>query len=452
MRAARCRRADDAAPDGRPVLTMTPTPWASVWAFAVVLLLILLRVPVAVAMGGVGVVAVTLSAGWGSAGFMLGRSAFDAAFPYAFSVVPLFVAMGVLAARAGLGRSLYGLLAAMLGHRRGGLAHATIGASAAFGAICGSSIATAATMGRIALPEMKARGYGDALAAATVVAGGTLGVMIPPSIFFALYGLMTGQSIGQLFLAGVLPGLLGAALYMGAVVYSVRRAPHSAPAGARHAAGQRLAALRRVGPVVLLFGLVIGGMTLGWFSPTEAAAVGVAGTMALGARSMRRADWQAALVEIALTTGMIFTLLIGANIFNYFIESTRLTDGLIAAVAELGVGRWTVIALLMLFYIVLGALMDEISMILLTVAPAYALVTGLGFDPIWFGVILVTVCEIGMITPPVGMNLFVVQRVGGLGMGTVVAGIAPFIAADLVRLVVLCVVPGLATWLPAALF
>ena len=431
---------------------MTPGPLAGVVAFAAVLLLIVLQVPVAVAMGVVGVVAITLTAGWSSAGFMLGRSAFDAAFPYAFSVVPLFVAMGVLAARAGLGRSLYGLLAATLGHRRGGLAHATIGACAAFGAICGSSIATAATMGRIALPEMKARGYADSLAAASVVAGGTLGVMIPPSIFFALYGLMTGQSIGQLFLAGVLPGLLGTGLYMGAVAYSVWRSPQAGPAGPRRDARQRWTALLQVWPVALLFGLVIGGMTLGWFSPTEAAAVGVVGAMVLGARTMSLADWQAALVEIALTTGMIFTLLIGANVFNYFIESTRLTDGLIAWVAALGAGRWTVIALLMLFYIVLGALMDEISMILLTVAPAYALVTGLGFDPIWFGVVLVTVCEIGMIVPPVGMNLFVVQRVGALNMGTVVAGIAPFVAADAVRLLLLCLLPGLATWLPAALF
>ena len=430
---------------------MTPEPLAGVAAFAIVLLLIVLQVPVAVAMGLVGVVAITLVDGWGAAGFMLGRSAFDAAFPYAFSVVPLFVAMGVLAARAGLGRSLYTLLASLIGHRRGGLAHATVGACAAFGAICGSSIATAATMGRIALPEMKSRGYADSLAAASVVAGGTLGVMIPPSIFFALYGLMTGQSIGQLFLAGVLPGLLGAGLYMGAVAWTVHRAPASGPPGPRHGASARWAALRRVWPVALLFGLVIGGMMLGWFAPTEAAAVGVVGALALGARAMKRADWSGALTEIALTTGMIFTLLIGANVFNYFIESTHLTDALIAWVGALGVNRWTVIAMLMLFYVVLGALMDEISMILLTVAPAYALVTGLGFDPIWFGVMLVTVCEIGMIVPPVGMNLFVVQRVGGLSMATVVSGITPFALADGVRLLLLCAVPVLATWLPRAL-
>lgn len=430
---------------------MTLGPLAGVAAFALVLLLILAQVPVAVAMGLVGVAAITLTDGWGTAGFMLGRSAFDAAFPYAFSVVPLFVAMGVLAARAGLGQSLYTLLASLLGHRRGGLAHATIAACAAFGSICGSSIATAATMGRIALPEMRERGYADSLAAASVVAGGTLGVMIPPSIFFALYGLMTGQSIGQLFLAGVLPGLLGTGLYMGAVAWSVQRAPASGPAGLRRGAAERWAALRQVWPVALLFGLVIGGMTLGWFSPTEAAAVGVVGALVLGAGRMKRSDWAAALGEIALTTGMIFTLLIGANVFNYFIESTHLTDALIGWVAALGASRWTVIALLMLFYIVLGALMDEISMILLTVAPAYALVTGLGFDPIWFGVMLVTVCEIGMIVPPVGMNLFVVQRVGGLSMRTVVAGITPFALADCVRLLVLCAVPGLATWLPRAL-
>ena len=359
--------------------------------------------------------------------------------------------MGVLAARAGLGRSLYGLFAALIGHHRGGLAHATIGACAAFGSICGSSIATAATMGRIALPEMKARGYSDALAAASVVAGGTLGVMIPPSIFFALYGLMTGQSIGQLFLAGVLPGVLGMGLYMGAVAWSVHRRPTSGPPAPRVDSAARRAALRRVWPVALLFGSVIGGLMLGWFAPTEAAAVGVVGALLLGGYRMQRSDWHAALGEIALTSGMIFTLLIGANVFNYFIESTRLTDALIGGVATLGINRWAVIALLMLFYVVLGALMDEISMILLTVAPAYALVTGLGFDPIWFGVMLVTVCEIGMIVPPVGMNLFVVQRVGQLDLRTVVSGVTPFVLADAVRLLLLCLLPGLATWLPRAL-
>ncbi len=430
---------------------MTLGPLAGVLAFALVLLLILLQVPVAVAMGLVGLVAITLSDGWGTAGFMLGRSAFDAAFPYALSVVPLFVAMGVVAARGGLGRSLYTLVATLLGHRRGGLAHATIAACAGFGAICGSSIATAATMGRIALPEMRARGYADSLAAASVVAGGTLGAMIPPSIFFALYAVLTGQSIGQLFLAGVLPGLLGAGLYMLAVAWTVHRHPGHAPPGPRSSKVERLAALRQVWPVALLFGLVIGGIVLGWFAPTEAAAVGLVGALVLGARGLRREQRALALTEIALTTGMIFTLLIGANLFNYFIESTRLTDALIDAVAALGLNRWVVIALLMLFYIVLGALMDEVSMILLTVAPAYALVTGLGFDPIWFGVMLVTVCEIGMIVPPVGMNLFVVQRVGGLSLRTVVSGVTPFVLADVARLLLLCLLPGLATWLPQAL-
>ena len=430
---------------------MTTGPLAGVLAFALVLLLILLQVPVAVAMGLVGLVAITLADGWGAAGFMLGRSAFDAAFPYALSVVPLFVAMGVVAARGGLGQALYTLVATLLGHRRGGLAHATIAACAGFGAICGSSIATAATMGRIALPEMRARGYADSLAAAAVVAGGTLGVMIPPSIFFALYAVMTGQSIGQLFLAGVLPGLLGAGLYMLAVAWTVHRHPGHAPPGPRSSGAECLAALRRVWPVALLFGLVIGGIVLGWFAPTEAAAVGLVGALVLGARALGREQRALALTEIALTTGMIFTLLIGAGLFNYFIESTRLTDALIEAVAALGLNRWVVMALLMLFYIALGALMDEVSMILLTVAPAYALVTGLGFDPIWFGVMLVTVCEIGMIVPPVGMNLFVVQRVAGLSLRTVVAGVTPFALADVVRLLLLCLLPGLATWLPKTL-
>lgn len=430
---------------------MSVGPIEGALAFALVLVLILLRLPVAIAMGGVGAAGMALTSGAHSAGFLLGRAAFDAAFPYALSVVPLFVAMGVITARAGLGRSLYGLMTACVGHYRGGLAMATITACAAFGAICGSSIATVATMGSVALPEMKARGYADSLAAASVVAGGTLAVMIPPSILLVLYGLMTQQSIGKLFLAGVLPGLLGMALYLGAVAYSVWRDPASAPPSARQGWRQRGLALRGVWPVALLFTTVLGGLFFGWFSPTEAAAVGVCGALVLAARRLALNDWKEVFSEIALTCGMIFTVLIGATVFNAFIESTQLADAMIGWVGGQGWPRGWVIALLMLFYIALGALMDGISMILLTVVPATALITSLGLDPIWFGVMLVTVCEIGMITPPVGMNLFVVQRIGHLSMRTVVAGITPFVAADVVRLLFLCAWPALATWLPMRL-
>lgn len=418
--------------------------------FCALIALIMLRLPVAIAMGIVGVFGVSFTTGWSAAGFMRGRSAFEAAFPYSLSIVPLFVAMGVFAAHAGLSRSLYNLVATLIGQVRGGMAMATIGACTIFGAICGSGIATAATMGRVALPEMKRLGYSDSLASASVAAGGTLGVMIPPSILFVIYGLMTEQSIGKLFLSGILPGIVGMLLYLAAVRYSVGRDPKAGPAGPRHSWSERLVAFAGIWKVLLLFIVVLGGMYVGVFSPTEAAAVGAFGALLVSwlSGTLTLANFKSSLSEAATTTGMIFMILIGAGIFNFLIETTGLTDALLDWINQLSLNRWTVIFILMLFYIVLGALMDEISMILLTVAPAFKLITSLDFDPIWFGVMLVTVCEIGMIVPPVGINLFVIQGVGNLPMATVVRGIVPFAVVDAIRLFLLCLFPWLATWLP----
>jgi tripartite ATP-independent transporter DctM subunit len=426
-------------------------PLLGALGFALVVLLVLLRLPVAIAMGVVGVLGLLLTSGADTAGFMLGRAAFEAVFPYSLSVVPLFIAMGVFAGHGGLSRALYGFVASLVGHLRGGLAMATVGGCAIFGAVSGSAIATAATMGRVSLPEMRRHGYSDSLACATIAAGGTLGVMIPPSILFVVYGLATEQSIGRLFFAGVLPGLLGVVLYALAVAWSVRRDPAAGPAGARHGWLARLRGLLAIWQVALLFGLVLGGMYAGWFSPTEGAAVGAIGAVALAALSGRldRDTLARGIAETATTSGMIFVILIGAGIFNAFVESTGMTDALIALVREASVDRWVVMAVLMATYIVLGALMDELSMILLTIGPVFKLVTSLGFDPIWFGVMLVTVCEIGMILPPVGINLFVIQGIAGVPLSTVVRGILPFAMADVVRLVLLAVMPWLATWLPS---
>ena len=428
-------------------------PLLGLAGFGIVIGLIMLRLPVAIAMGMVGLAGVTITNGWSAAGFMLGRSAFESAFPYSLSIVPLFIAMGVFAAHAGLSRSLYSFVAALIGHVRGGLAMATIGACTIFGAICGSGIATAATMGRVALPEMRRLGYTDSLAAASVAAGGTLGVMIPPSILFLIYGLLTEQSIGKLFLSGILPGILGMLLYMGAVWFSVARNPAAGPAGPHLSWAERWRAFKSIWKVLMLFSVVLGGMYTGAFSPTEAAAVGAFGALLVSwlSGTLTVENFKHALSETATTTGMIFMILIGAGIFNFFIETTGLTDALLDWVKSLGLNRWTVMFLLMVMYVILGALMDEISMILLTVAPVFKLVTGLGFDPIWFGVMLVTVCEIGMIVPPVGINLFVIQGVGNLQMATVVRGIAPFAVADCVRLLLICLFPWLATWLPGVL-
>ncbi|OHC80454.1 MAG: C4-dicarboxylate ABC transporter permease, partial [Rhodospirillales bacterium RIFCSPLOWO2_12_FULL_67_15] len=331
--------------------------------FAAVLVLIALRVPVAIAMGVVGALGYGAVNGWSSLPFVLGRAPFESVFPVSLSVLPLFIMMGIFSAHGGLSKSLYTTVAAFVGHLRGGLALATIGACALFGAVCGSAIATAATMGRVAMPEMRRHHYDDRLASASIAAGGTLGVMIPPSILFVIYGLMTEQSIGKLLAAGVLPGLLGTALYMLAVSWATARDPKLGPAAPRVPWRERLAALKNVWSVALLFGAVLGGMYFGWFSPTEAAAVGAFGAIVLAWLSgkLSRAGFSDAVKETAATTGMIFMILIGAGIFNYFIDSTGLTDAMIAWVRELGWNRWAVMFALMVMYIILGALMDELA-------------------------------------------------------------------------------------------
>jgi tripartite ATP-independent transporter DctM subunit len=422
-------------------------PLIGLLGFAVTLLLILLRVPVAIAMGVVGAVGFGVLNGFFGVAFVMGSSPFEAVFPYSLSVVPLFVMMGVFAAHTGLSQSLYRAVHAFVGHLRGGLAMATIGACAGFGAICGSSLATAATMCRVALPEMRRHGYDDRLASASIAAGGTLGVLIPPSILLVIYGLLTETSIGKLFLAGIVPGLLATGLYMAAVAVQMARRPELGPAGARSPW-----AARDVWGTALLFLLVIGGIYRGWFSPTEAAAVGALGAflIALLLGRMSRAVLLASAHETVQTTGMIFLILIGASVFNYFIETAGLPQLLVGWVEEAGLPRYAVLLIVMAFYIVLGCFLDSLSMILLTVPFVFPLTAALQFDPVWFGILLVTVAEIGLITPPVGMNLFVIQGTAGdLRLETIVRGIGPFLIADLIRLLVLIALPQLVLWLPA---
>jgi tripartite ATP-independent transporter DctM subunit len=406
-------------------------------------------------MGVVGALGYGVVYGFSTLGFVLGRSVFEAVSPVSLSVVPLFVMMGVFAAQGGLSRSLYNMVASMVGHWRGGLAMSTIGASAIFGAVCGSSIATAATIGRIAMPEMRRLGYDDRLASASVAAGGTLGIMIPPSIMFVVYGLMTETSIGELFIAGILPGICGMLLYMAAVAWVTWRKPEYGPKGPRQDWAERWRNIRDIWGVLALFGTVLGGLYIGLFAPTEAASVGAFGAIVLAA-VMRRLNWRTlrvSFVETALTTGMIFFILVGAGIFNYFLDATGLTQALIGWIEGLGLHRYWIMLLLCALYILLGCLMDSLSMILLTLGSVFPLIKALGFDPVWFGVVLVTLAEIGTITPPVGMNLFVLSAtVPNLPLQMVARGIMPFFTADALRIALLFALPALATWLPSTMY
>lgn len=419
--------------------------------FALVLGLIALGFPIGISMALVGTVGSIWLGGWDQAAYILSNLPFESISGESMIVLPLFILMGVFAAHSGLSGNLYTGVHALIGHHRGGIAMATVGASAVFGAITGSSLATAATIGRVAMPEMRARGYADSLSAASVAAGGTLGVLIPPSIILILYAIMTMNSIGALFAAAFVPGLLATLLYMGAILIQVRRKPDIAPAGAPMPTPARRRALLGTWDAMLLIVVVIGGIYGKVFSPTEAAAVGAAGalliTVARG--KLNRAVVKAGVAETAGMVGMIFLILMGASIFNYFIELSGLTDFLLERIRNAGIPPFGVLMLVIVFYILLGCFMDSLSMVLLTVVPVYTLVTGIGYDPIWFGILVVCVTEIGLITPPIGMNLFVVQgTVPNLALTTVIRGILPFIFADVVRIGVIIAVPGLVLFVP----
>jgi tripartite ATP-independent transporter DctM subunit len=415
------------------------------------LVLIGLRVPVAIAMGTVGIVGGISINGWHSLGFVLGSQPFVTIFPYSLSVIPLFVMMGAFAARAGLSASLYQALHALIGHWRGGLASATVGACALFGAVCGSSLATAATMARVAIPEMRALGYDDRLSGGVVAAGGTLGILIPPSIIMVIYAIMTEQSIGRLFLAGMIPGFLAAGLYMCAVYAVARWRPESVPLAPRSDAAARRAAIVKMAPVLALFGAVMGSIYLNIASPTEAAAVGAFGAMLLAA-FYRRLTWEVireSLVETAGTTATIFLILIGTSILQFFIETSTLPSLLLDHINYFELPPIGVLIVILIIYIVLGCFLDSLSMMLITLPIFFPLIVKLGYDPIWFGILVTSVVEIGLITPPVGMNLFVIVSVDGrVKFEAVAAGVLPFLVADMVRLTLLVCLPILTLFLP----
>ncbi len=422
---------------------------------ALMFALTVVGIPIAFAMGVVGFFGLALLRGWNPALASAGTLMYETGFSYTLSVVPLFILMGNFVSRAGLSHELFRAAYAFIGHWRGGLAMSTVVACAGFGSICGSSIATAATMSRVAYPSMKQYGYSDALATGSIAAGGTLGILIPPSVIMVIYALMTEVNIGEMFAAGIVPGIVATALLMLAVRWTTWRDPASGPPGERTSWPDRWRALRGIWGVVLLFVVVMGGIYGGVFTVTEGAGIGAFGAFVFA--WLRRAlTWKVlaqVLTESARTTAMLFTILIGALIFANFVNFTSMPDDLKHLVERFDVHPMAVIVMICVMYVLLGTAMEELSMILLTVPVLFPLVVHLGFDPVWFGVLVVVVVEIGLISPPVGMNIFVLRTLlPQVSTGTIYRGVAPFVVADIVRLGVLIALPGLSIWLPTLLF
>ena len=415
-----------------------------------------LRVPIAFAMGLVGIVGYAYMRDWNwTVAFAIAQTkVYETGRNYTLSVIPLFILMGNFVTRAGLSQELFRAAYAFIGHLRGGLAMATIWASAGFGGICGSSIATAATFAKVAYPSMKRFGYSDRLAVGVIAGGGTLGIMIPPSTIMVIYGVFTETNIGKLFAAGIVPGLLGALLLCGAVVYMTWRDPASGPPGQRSTWGTRGRALADVWAVASLFVFVMGGIYGGFFTATEGAGMGAFGAMvfALARRALTWRTLAAALLESARTTAMLFTILIGALMFAEFVNITTMPADLKALVARWELSPILVVAAICAIYVILGTAMEELSMILLTIPVFFPMVVQLGFDPVWFGILIVCVVEIGLISPPVGMNMFVLKTLlPEVSTGTVWSGVMPFVWADVVRLAFLVAFPWLALWLPSTM-
>ncbi|MCC2676827.1 MAG: siaT 5 [Ramlibacter sp.] len=420
--------------------------------FAAIFVLALMRVPLAFAMGLVGFAGIWLTRGLIPAMASTSQVVYETGFAYTLSVIPLFILMGNFVARAGLAHELFQAAYAFIGHVRGGLAHATIAACAGFGAICGSSIATAATMSKVAYPSMRKLGYSDSLSTGVMAAGGTLGIMIPPSTIMVIYGIVTQTNIGHLFAAGVIPGLLTAAMLMLTVALITSRDPEHAPPGERSTWPQRWRALRGIWGVVVLVIVVLGGIYGGFFTATEGAGFGAFGAF-LFALLRRRLTWPVlfqVLVESARTTAMLFTLLIAATLFANFVNFTTLPMDLKDAIENLGLSPTMVIVAMMGIYVLLGTVMEELTMVLLTIPLFFPIVTGLGFDPVWFGVLIVMIVQIGLISPPVGMNLFVLNALlPGVGLARIFKGCWPLVLTMVVVLGLLIAFPQLSLWLPS---
>ncbi len=424
----------------------------SLIAFAVLIALTFIGIPVAWTMIGVSFIGVALLRGLDPALAMVGQVSFETAMSYDLSVVPMFILMGNLVNHARLSHQLYDAAHAFIGHRRGGLAMATILSCGGFSAISGSSIATAATMAKVAIPSMRRFRYADSFGAATVAAGGTLGILIPPSVVMVVYGILTRTDIGELFVAGILPGVLAVVMYLAAVQWVVWRRPETGPAGERTGWPRRWATLRPVWPVAVLFLVVIGGLYAKAFTPTEGAGIGAFGALliALFKRTLTLRSLVVVLAETVRTSAVMFAILIGGLMFANLVNLAGLTTGLQQWIANVDIAPIWVIFMMIGVYLALGCVLDSMSMIILTIPIFFPVVVQLGFDPVWFGIIVVVAAELALITPPLGLNVFVISGVyREIGTGPIFRAIVPFVVVDLLRITVLAVVPAVALILPS---
>ena len=426
--------------------------YVAIVGFSALFVLMLLRVPVGMAMGLVGVSGFAYLVNGPAALKIIGHTSMRTVTDYTFGVIPMFLLMGAFVTNSGMSRELFRTANSFLGHLRGGLGIATIAACGGFAAISGSSVATAATFSTVAYPEMRRHKYPQSFATGVIAAGGTLGAMLPPSTVLAVYGIITEQDIGKLFIAGIVPGILAAAMYMMTVVIIGIARPGFLPATPRHSWKERIDSLRDIWATLLLFVFVIGGLYGGLFTPTEAGGMGAGGAFLIGVLrgKLNRADIRRSLLQATRTAAAVFTVLIGALLFGYFLTVTQTPQKVTEFLTGLGLGRYGVLALIMLMYLVLGCLMDALAMIILTIPIVFPVIIHLGFDPIWFGVIIVMTVELGLIHPPVGMIVFVIKSVvDDVSFATIFKGVLPFIITDLIRLVILIAFPVLATWLPS---
>lgn len=430
---------------------MNYADWVAVWGFIGMFVLMGLRVPIGIAMGIVGVVGFGAIRGVTPALNLLTTSPIRTITDFNLSLVPFFVLMGVFATNSGISRELFRTGNAWLGQFRGGLALSTVAACAGFSSICGSSVATAATMTRIALPEMRKAGYDDGTSTGVIAAGGTLGILIPPSVVMVVYAYLTETDVGRLFIAGVIPGILATVMYMATVIIAHRK---GLPAGKKFDMREALASLLPIWAVVVLFVAILGTIYMGIATPTEAAAVGAFVTMLIGILRRRLNTRQIidSLVESLRTSVAIFTVLIGAILFGYFLAMTQAPQKLTMFMIGLDLGAYGTLILILVMFFIAGALMDEMAMIILFVPIVFPVIVHLGFDPIWFGIILVTSCQLGMICPPVGINVFVINSIAkDVKLTRIYAGVMPFIVTDVIRMALMVIFPAIVMWLPATM-